>query len=245
MSSPGNVGGLAVNGLADLDRRVHREASIGVEVKDPEAKGDYIADVVRSVGGFVASNTLDTGEDSRKTANLIIKVPVAQFDAVLGKIAQLGEVKSKNVTGEDITEKVSDTDQTQNVLAEEVRTAQARLTKLGKRASWDDAETARDLKIQLAQARARLVLLKKMAELSTITVTLAEKPKVVAPASAGFWSGMSDTTRSALNSLLGAISTLLTGFIWILIYAPIWAPLFLGGRWLYRRSAPKDQAARV
>jgi hypothetical protein len=220
---------------ASLTRRVHKEATITVDVGDPEATSDDIEGKVKGAGGFVASNSLTTGDDGRKTASMTLKVPVAQFETILGQVAHLGDVKEKNVTGEDITEQVSDAGQKENVLEDEVNRADARLKQLGKKTKWDDAETARDLRIQLAQSRARLVLLKKLGELSEIDVTLTQKLKPTPPPASGFMTGMNDTTRSAVGSLLDAVSTLVTIVIWIAVYAPIWIPAGLFGRRLYRR----------
>lgn len=217
-------------------RQVHNVASITVEVADPEAQGDTVESTVKGAGGYVASNNLTTGaDDGLKTDSMIVKVPVAQFETILGQIAKLGDVRAKNVTGEDITDKVSDAAQAENVLEDEVKRSDARLKTLGKKASWDDSESARDLRIQLAQARARLVLLRKLGEMSEIDVTLAQKPKAAAPPASGFVNDMSDSTKGALGSMMGAVTVLLTGVIWILVFAPIWVPLGLVGRWAYRR----------
>ena len=221
-----------------LTRQVHKEAALAVEVTDAEAKSDQVAQMVKGAGGFVASNTLTTGGDGTRRADLTVKVPVVQFEAVLGQIAKLGTVTAKNITGEDITEKTSDADQTEGVLEDDTRRADARLATLGKRAGWRDQQAAQDARIQLAQARARLVLLKKMAALSTLTISLTERPKPPAapPVTSGFLGGLGDTTRAATGSLLASAGALFALVIWTLAYAPLWLPLALIGRYFYRRS---------
>ena len=207
-------------------RQVHKEATIGVQVANPEATSDKVADMVKETGGFVAGNTLDTGADGLKTAELTVKVPVAQFETFMGQVARLGNVQSKNITGEDITEKKSDADQTENVLEGDVQTSEARLKALGPRAKWHDEQATRDLRTQLAEARARLLLLKRMAALSTVTVDLTQTPKVqaVAPATGGFLSGLRASTHDALGSLVSSAGALIALAIWLLAYAPLWLP---------------------
>lgn len=197
---------------AEADRRVHKEASISVAVADPEAKSDDVEAMVKAVGGYIADNDLETGADGLKTATMTIKFPVEDFETILHQIAQLGSVTARSVTAQDITDQVSDADQKEQVLGDEANRAETRIASLGSRAKWDDDETARDLRVQLAQARARLILLKKMGELSTISVTLTQTPPAPQPA-AGFVSDMGDTGRSALASLIDAVATLLTGVI--------------------------------
>jgi len=217
-------------------RQVHKEASIGVQVPNPETTSDKVAEMVKETGGFVAGNTLSTGDDGLKSAELTVKVPVTQFEAFLGQVARLGNVQSKNITGEDVTEKTSDADQTESVLEEDVQKSEARLKALGSKAKWHDEQATRDLRIQLAEARARLVLLKRMAALSTITVDLSQTPKPPAPAlvTGGFLHGLKASTHDALQSLVSSASALVALVIWLLAYAPLWIPALLVGRYALR-----------
>ena len=216
-------------------RQVHKEATIGVDVDDPEAASDEVEGKVKAMAGYVETSNLTTGDDGRKTAQMTVKVPVDQFEPFMSQVSHMGSVANKNVTAEDITEKVSDAHVRTSVLEDEANKAEARLKLLGKKSKWDDAETARELRVQLSQARARLVLLKKLGDLATIDVTLTQKHKPPTPPASGFMSGMSESTQSALGSMLTALGSLLTVVIWIVIYAPIWLPAGLFGRWLYRR----------
>jgi len=217
-----------------LQRQVHKEASIGVQVANPEAASDRVETMVKEAGGFVAGNTLNTVGDGLKTADMTVKVPVAQFETVLAQVARLGNVQSKNITGEDITEKASDADQTENVLEGDVQTSEARLKALGAKAKWSDQQATRDLRTQLAESRARLVLLKRMAALSTITIDLSQTPKPPAPVPGGFLHGLKDSTHDALQSLVSSASALIALVIWLLAYAPLWLPALLVGRYALR-----------
>ena len=229
--------------VGDSLRQVHKEASIGVQVPNPETTSDTVETMVTATGGYVAANNLSTGDDGMKTAELIVKVPVAQFETFLSQISKLGNVQSKNITGEDITEKTSDADQTEAVLEDDVQQSEARLKALGGKAKWHDQEATRELRIQLAQARARLVLLKRMAALGTLTIDLSQTPKAVPPpppVTGGFLSGLKGTTHDALLSLLNSAGALLALVIWLLAYAPLWIPLLLVGRYAlkeYRKRA--------
>lgn len=221
----------------DSLRQVHKEASIGVQVPNPEATSDSVETMVKETGGYVASNTLSTGDDNLKSAELVVKVPVTQFETFLSQTAKLGNVQSKNISGEDITEKTSDADQEEGVLEDDVQKSEARLKALGSRAKWHDEQATRDLRIQLAQSRARLVLLKRMAALGTITVDLSQTPPkapAAAPINGGFLTQTRTTTHDALQSLLNSANALLALVIWLLAYAPIWIPLLLIVRYALR-----------
>jgi len=218
-------------------RQVHKEASIGVQVPNPETTSDTVENMVTESGGYVAANNLSTGDDGMKTAELIVKVPVAQFETFLNQVAKLGNVQSKNITGEDIAEKTSDADQEENVLEDDVQQSETRLKALGSKAKWHDEEATRELRVQLAQSRARLVLLKRMAALGTLTINLSQTPKAVPapPVTGGFLSSLKGNTHDALQSLMNSTSALLALVIWLLAYAPIWIPLLLIGRYAMRK----------
>ena len=216
---------------ASPTRQVHKEASITVQLANPETSSDTVETMVKETGGFVASNMLDTSDDGLKSAELVVKVPVVQFDTFLAQIGKLGSVQAKNITGEDITEQTSDANSEENVLEGDVARSEARLKALGAKAKWHDEQSTRDLRIQLAQSRARLVLLKRMATLSTITIDLDQTPKKPAPVTGGFLSGLKDTFHDAGQSLVGAAETLLALVIWLLAYAPLWIPALLLGHY--------------
>lgn len=248
VSSAGNIAASLPSSL----RRVHKEARIGVAVARVEDSGEAVEAMTKSAGGFVLSNALTTGGNGLKSANLSLRVPVGQFETVLSRIAKLGTVKSKNVAGEDITERFSDADQAERVLNSELSVKESMLQAAlqrekesqkkkrvdSYRVSWQQRADVRQLRIQTAQARARLELLKKVSELSNIEVELNEKP--VVPGTAGFTEELGRTSREAFASFAIAVRVPINVLIWILAYAPLWLPLIL----IYR-FATKHYGRRV
>ncbi len=232
----------ALNADPDSLRQVHKEASIGIQVPNPEATGDTLNDMVKETGGYVAANNLSTGTDGLKSGEMIVKVPEAQFETFLAAVAKLGKVQSKNVTGQDITEKTSDAHEAQSVQESDLQKSEARLKALGSRAKWEDQENTRDLRVQLAQTRARLKLLKRMAALGTLTIELSQTPKsaAVPPVTNGFVGTIKTTTHDALQSLVGSASALLALVIWLLAYAPIWVPLAFLGRYALKEYKKRE-----
>lgn len=230
----GGIGGGAGGG-GGIERQVHREADITVVVDNPEAKSESIEEMVKIEGGYIASNQLTTGDEGEKYATLFVKIPVAQFDAFLNKVARLGNVKAKNVSGEDLTEKISDTKQAVKVLTNDLRTTQQRLDKSRNRTQNRlDAEDLRQLRIKNAQQKARLEMLTKMATMATVTVNLEEKPKRVAPPPApqtgGFLQDLKDTAQVAGQTFVQAAKLPFVLLVWVVIYAPIWLILAMAYR---------------
>lgn len=245
-SAPSALGDADVDKLsiASFGRKVHKQAEITVAVDRIEPKSEAVEQIVQRAGGFVANNQLSTGDDNAKTAALIVRVPVAQFETVLGQIARLGTIRAKNVHGEDLTEQTSDAEQENHVLVNEIRYKEARLRARGDgRNTLTEEQAARHLRIELAQARARLQLLQKMAALATITVQMEEAQKE--KQGVGFVGEMSDLGRVAVNNFLQAARLPFVLLIWIVAYAPVWAPLVIAYRYAVRagqRRGPAPQS---
>jgi len=254
-SSPGaGYGGAAATAtLPSALRRVHKEARITVEVAQLEEQSDAVEQMVRGTGGFIASNTLTTGADGLKAAALDVRVPVKHFESFLGQVGKLGDVKAKNVSGEDITEQFSDAEQANRVLSSELWTREAMLKETERKAAlrrkraapdtWQQRAEVRRLRIELAQVRARRELLRKISDLATISVQLQEKPRSVSQG--GFMEEMRRTSYTAFDSFLLAARLPLNLLIWVLAYSPLWLPLLLAYRYAtrahHRRIASNDR----
>jgi len=244
--APGPSASVAMPGAgwaadATAERQVRRSASISVAVQDLEARNDEVERMTRKVGGFVANSALSTGADGLRSSTVTIRVPVGDFDSVLSRIAKLGMVTSKNVTGEDVTERVSDEEQAVRVLNEEIRAADGQLRQPN--GGWHGLDDARRLRISKAQAEARLALLKKQARLATIEVQLSERART--QIQGGWIEDIRDAGRAALNGFLAAVRVPVLVVIWVLAYAPIWIPLVVAYRWAARRQREWADARRM
>ncbi|HLV80405.1 MAG TPA: DUF4349 domain-containing protein, partial [Chthonomonadaceae bacterium] len=211
-------------------------AEITLQVDQLEARSEAVEQMVNGVGGFVVNNELSTGDDNLKSASLTTKVPVAKFDSVLSRLSRLGEVKAKHVTGEDVTERLSDQEQATRVVRDDIAATRARLhTKQDPLEREIDQQNLEDLKIRVAQEQARLDLYRKLAALATITVDLHEKPKTgPAPQTSGFLDEMNDTAHAAVHSFLQAARLPVLLMIWLLAYAPVWILLAIAYRYAFR-----------
>jgi hypothetical protein len=225
-------------GEEQAERTVHRDASETVQVDNVETRSETVAQYAQTAGGFVSNNQLSTGEDDVKTANLTLKVPVAQFETVLNQVARLGEVKAKNVNGEDLTEQISDQEQSEHILRQDINTTQDELThRLTRSGRQERLDTLRELRTRIAQTTARLKLLHKLGALSTISVELDEKPHTAPPApkTGGFLDDMNNALHGAMSSMAQAARLPILTFIWILAYSPLWLLLIMGYRYAVRR----------
>ena len=213
----------------DGERKVHREASLTLEVDKTETRSETISTMTKTAGGYVANDELQTQDDGTKTASLTLKIPVGQFESFLAQLAHLGDVKAKSLSGEDITEKSSDQEQTTRILGDDVKELE---TKVGRarHASRHDEEALRQLRIREAQAQAHLKLLRNLGALADITVELREKPKSepVKPQTGGFINDMNDTAHGAIGAFSQAARLPIVLLIWAVVYLPLFLVLLIG-----------------
>jgi hypothetical protein len=238
MRSPlADAGRASGKSLVPSERQVHRQADITVAVAKVEESSESVEAMVKTAGGYVASHQLSTEENGVKIATLTTKVPVAGFDAFLGRVSRLGEVKAKNVSGEDITEQISDEMQTRRALFAEIEETEAKLREARAQSQRrEDREALRELRVQKAQAEGRLELLKKMAALATITVTLQEKAKAnpAPPQTGGFLDELGETGRAAFRTFLQAAKLPVFLLIWVAAFSPVLILLAIAYRYAAR-----------
>ena len=159
----------------------HGEASIQVEKL--EGAVARIRQTAGQFGGFVGNTSLLAGKEEQKTATLELRIPSAQFDAVVGALNQLGKVETVTVSAEDVSEEYVDL----GARLANARRVEARLVEmLGKRTGkLSDVLTVEQ---ELARVRqeaeryeARIRWLEHRASLSSLSVSLHEKAPLIEP----------------------------------------------------------------
>jgi hypothetical protein len=90
-------------------RQIIKTANLDIECKDFNAFGAQMHALVQKNGGWIASEE-ETKSDYQQQNVVCIKVPVAQFDALLNSCATAGgKVQSRKITSEDVTNAIVDT----------------------------------------------------------------------------------------------------------------------------------------
>jgi chemotaxis protein histidine kinase CheA len=158
---------------AQPSRQLVRRGRIGVQVTSLAAASDRLE---RSANGFGAQVTRATVEE-RERAEYFIRVPPERLDALMDSVAALGEVESRSVGVEDVTERVIDAEARLNSL----RASRDRLRQLLERAGTvqDVIAVERELaRVQgeIESLEARLTALRGEVALSELSVTLRQRP---------------------------------------------------------------------
>ncbi len=230
------------------ERLVIRNAYLTVVVVDPAARAAEIAAMAEALGGFVvSSNTYQStfGDGVLATqASITIRVPADSLDQALDEIKNGAvEVRSENITGQDVTQEYTDLQsQLRNLEAAEVelREIMASLTKA------EDVlrvfENLRQVRQEIEVTKGRIQYFEQSARLSAVSVDLL--PDVVSqPLKIGRWQP-EGTAKTALEALINVLRFLAdAAIVFVILFIPVILllaiPIALIRRWIRRRRARK------
>lgn len=106
--------GIQLNTSTNINRKIIKTGVINLETKsfDPSVQG--IIDEVQKMGGFIQNCSID-GSDvykqySRRNASITLRIPNAKFDQFMNESNQFGNITSKSIQGEDVTDQYMDTE---------------------------------------------------------------------------------------------------------------------------------------
>ncbi|MCW4026876.1 MAG: DUF4349 domain-containing protein, partial [Candidatus Bathyarchaeota archaeon] len=94
-------------GLEALNRMIIYTAQLDLTVGNVDSAMNEIGNIAESLGGFV-SGASTSKRDGRKTGVITLRVPQKDFDSTILAIEELGEIESRDVRGEDVTEQYVD-----------------------------------------------------------------------------------------------------------------------------------------
>ena len=188
----GGVAPPLVQTAADLGRDIIFTADMTVAVDDVGAAGTEATERIQGLGGFLFGQQTTANPEPRSV--LVFKVFPEDFQEALDRLGSIGELRSQNVTADDVTERVVD-------IQSRITTAEASVERLrGFLEGATDIETIADLENQLLQRetqletlRGQLRTLEDAVSLATITLTITEnaiRPAVRVDVSA--YSGIED-----------------------------------------------------
>ncbi len=175
-SAPGFDDGRGLNSnrpsLQVIDRKVISRAKLSIEVESVEPAVGQARAISESLGGFVEQLSSSGGAENPR-ADLTVRVPQPQFGPALARIEALGEVQSRDLGQEDVTEQFIDL---AAWLKSSQREEQSLLALLERSNSVTEILTVeRELarvRSTIEQTQGRLNFLERRVDLATINVSL-------------------------------------------------------------------------
>lgn len=226
---------VATPGITDtLDRKIISTASLTIEVKSVQAAFDDVAKIVQANQGFISSSsTYDT--TGRKNGQMTVRVPQKNFYSSIEQVEALGTVKSKQISGQDVTEEWIDLGARLGNLNKQ----ETRLAEILKNATTvkDVLEVERELERvrgEIERLTGRMNYLNQSVEMSTIMVSASE-PAPIGGQGWGITDALSEAVAGFIDSVKGVI--IFTGFILpIVVFIAV---IYVIALWIKRKILPK------
>jgi hypothetical protein len=240
-SAPGGAGtGIDVDTVATVaadvatdDRDIVYTASLSLTVDDVPAAAERVRSAATVAGGRLHDEQ-SRGGDGTSSATLVLKVPPDRFDEVLDELASLGDVRSRNVSADDVTADVVD-------LEARIKSAQASVDRT--RALLAQAKEIGEIVVvegELAKREATLEqllgqqrVLQASVAMATVTVDLVARSAAADGDDDGL-PGPLDALSAGGRSVVAVFSVLLLALAVALPWLPIVA-LGLVVAWYVRR----------
>ena len=229
---------LAQVAQAQYEREIIRTATLEVGTDDVVGASEAAVRVAEEAGGFLASSESDLEGDTR--ASLVLRVPPDRFFDVLGDLADLGELESRQVGSEDVTAQVVDLEGRLAALRASVERLRALVAQAADvpQIVAIEGELARR-EGELESLTGQLRALGEQVDLATITLVLDEPAAAeVSDDIPGFVPGL----RTGVVTLVNVATAASTALGFLLPFVVPAALLWFAARWvrgvLQRRRAP-------
>jgi len=195
-----------------------------IEVKDFQSSSDSVIDIVERSNGFISDSHSYVTDTGRKRGSITIRIPADRFIAVIGEIEHVGDVKSKDTSGEDVTEEYIDLKARLN---NSERQEQRLLEILDMANNTKEVlEVEREIwrvRTEIERLTGRIKYLENRVELAMISVSLYEPEPITHS-----WG-----IRDAIGSAFGGFVSVIRGLIILVGYAlPIL--ILVGFGWLVK-----------
>ncbi len=197
-----------------VDRKIIRNAELGIEAEKPEEIQDRIGSIAQSKGGFVVASqqrSIDPRVSVRDVVEMSVRVPADKFAETIAEIkAGPGRILTETIKGEDVTEEFIDVE----ARLRAKKALEQQFMEIMKRANTvDDALSVQsqlaDVRSEIEKIEGRRRFIENQASLSTISIKI-QAPTVFAAETVGFTDRLSDSFgrgfEVALNFILGLVT---------------------------------------
>jgi hypothetical protein len=214
-SAPAEPGSGAAN-QASVERLIIRNASLDLVVTDTETALDEINDLVDELEGYVVESNVYKYQEGLQ-AHVTLRIPAESLDGALTRFRALAtEVRSENISGQDVTEEYVDLRSRLRYL----EATETRLLEFLEEAEDTEAALAVYEQLQRIQAdiehvKGRMQYLEQSAAMATVNINLTPD-ELAQPIQVGGWHP-EGTLRDSFQTLVRALQFLVDALIVIVV----------------------------
>jgi hypothetical protein len=208
-----------------LDRKIIQQAHLGIQVKDFQSAFRQVESIAVAAGGYISNSDSKVTQTGHRRGIVTIRVPKSVFRDVIQELESVGNVKTKSISGEDVTEEYIDLE----ARLRNYESQEERLLEILEKANTVDEilrveEQLGRVRGEIERITGRMRFLDNRVELATITVELFEPEPIT----------QSWGTRDALRDSLGGFIAMTNGLIVMTGYMLPLLILFLIGYSAYK-----------
>lgn len=227
------------------DRSVIRTGQVALTGKNLDETRDEVDQLLFAMGGSIDSEqTTHDDEGGIERSTLVLRVPVAKFEATMKALEKLGKVKTSESTSKDVTTEVIDV----NERVETLQTSLDRLQRFQSQSEniddlirFEDQITTRESELRSLEAQQAHLL--DQTAMSTITLYLSVPDKYVPPPGAlddaGFLAGLKGGWNALKDFVVVGLTVAGAALPFAIAFALVGVPTWL----LVRLSAGRRAGA--
>lgn len=228
------------------NRKLIKDVSLEIQTKTYDGFMDNLESALAEQGGYVQQSDMrgGTGEKSRRSATIVVRVPADKLAAFLDGVSSQGVITSQSETVKDVTMEYVDTESRLEALRSEQTALLALLEKAG---SLQDILTVQDrlteVRGEIESYEARLRTMETLVANSTVTLRVYEVEKEPEPEEKGLWQEISHGFMNSLSSMGQGLRTIFVWFMsalpYLLLLAVVACAVLLIVRLAVRRTSGK------
>lgn len=222
--------------LVSVDRKTITSVDMSLEVEDVPGAIEQIAATARASGGYVSGSSVYVhtyDQNTWRDGYITVRIPEAGHPEFLDEVSQLGEVTSRSVSSQDVTEEYIDV----NARLENLKRQEQRLHEVLNMSRTVEEVLSVEKEIERVRGEidsltGRLNYLNDRVEYSTISIRLTESDRVIY--SWGLGDALSESVRGFI-SMVNALIILAGYMLPIVILLALFGGLFVALRRMARR----------
>jgi hypothetical protein len=221
-------------------RKLIRTGQITLVVDTYVKAADAVKRIAEAHGGYLADTQAQRGDGDRRHGAITIRVAAERFDEAVEALRTLGDVRSENVSAQDVTKAYADLEtrllvkrETADRLRDILRTRTARLS--------DVLEAERELARvteEIEQMEGERRFYDQQVAMSTLTVTLQEPSAVV---EASVFTPVTEALRDSVRVLAASVAAI----VYLAVFLGPWLVLAFLGWKLFRRLRARRTAVEA
>jgi hypothetical protein len=217
------VTGQAIAAVPQTRPQLIKKAELSVVVQSIDASLKSVAAIAQRQQGDVVGLQDQKPQDPsmRHTASMQIQVPQARLEATLDSLAELGNVQSRGITVEDVSNQLVDF---QSRLRNLRRSEEMLLKIMERSGSMNDVlrvtQELSNVRQSIEQIDGQMKSLQGQVAFSTISLSLVEPIAASSPPQSPVGLRMQETWGQATHSMADLTVGLLNLSIWLFVYSP-------------------------